>query len=178
MTESSEDTLIASLVLAATEYCEAFLGRDVRPNSYQLLCDGFPGEDYLRIEMPGVGAVSEVARMVSGTFTAFAESTNWYLSKRTYYTDVVLETGISWPTDADDRRDNVRVTFATVAPERVDLARQGILKHVAAMYADRGDDEPMRAEQGGFRFAKTLAANTAAASGAEGFYGPLALVDI
>lgn len=177
VTETSEHPLIESLVEAATLYCEGFTGRDVRANEYETFCDDFPdGAIVLPVSM--VASVSELARLVSAVFTPFAASTNWYVVAGLYESSIELETDATWPSDADTRRQNVRIRFTTEAHKDLQLCRAGILKHVAAMYADRGDAETIRIESGGFAFAQTLALNTARQSGAEALYAPIALAGI
>jgi hypothetical protein len=177
VTETSEHPLIELLVEAATLYCESFTSRDVRANEYELLCDDFPPSE-IELLVSNVVAVSEVARLVSGVFTAFAEATNWYVVSGLYASWIELESAATWPSDADTRRENVRIRFATAAHKDTALCSQGILRHVAAMYADRGDAEVPRIESGGFAFAQTLSLNTARQSGAEAMYAPIALAGI
>ena len=174
--ESDEQPLIELLLLAATDYCEAVTGRDVRPSEYRLTCDDFPGDsEAIVLELPGVASVSAIERRVSGVWTAFSGASNWYLHPSLRSTEIWLEDGVGWPSDADDRKGAVRIDFVTGDNPHLDICRGGILRHVAAMYADRGDDEAPRVEMNGFRWATTLAQDLGRSSGAAALYAPIAL---
>ena len=178
VTDTIEHPLIAAIVAAATKHCETYTGRDVRANEYELLRDGFSDDTDSSILLRAslVASVTEVARMVSGTFTVVASSV-YYLEPALSCARVNLVFNQLWPTDLDTRAQNVRVRFKTKGHKDLDLCRAGILRHVALMHADRGDMEaPKSSAQGGA--ISTLAINTAKQSGAEQIYAPIALVGI
>ncbi len=179
VTEPTEHPLILALVDAATEHCEGYTGRDVRAHDYQLLRWGFSddADGAILLGASLVASIASVDRLVSGTFTAVTSS-NYYLAAELSCARVRLISSKAWPTDLDTRDQNVRVLFSTKAHTDVALAKAGILRHLALMYADRGDMEPMKTSGGAGGEAQTLAASTARQSGAEQMYAPIALVGI
>ncbi len=178
VTDTIQHPLIAALVEAATRHCEDYTGRDVRENEYELLRDGFSDDTDSSILLRAtlVAEITEVARLVSGTFTVVAAST-YYLEPSLSCARVNLVWDKAWPTDLDTQAQNVRVQFKTKAHQDVALCRAGILRHVALMHADRGDTEAPTAS-GGASVISTLAISTAKQSGGEQIYSAIALVGI
>lgn len=181
VTEASELPLIELLVESATTYCEAVTGRDVRASSYRLALDDFPSGSWpICLPMAGVSSVTEVSRRVDGVYVPFPEAGNWYLvTPSLYRAEVWLEQGKVWPSDADARKQAVRVDFVTGDNPHVPVCVEGIKRHVAAMYADRGDSEFARGTGGVSGGAdSTLVVDTARSSGAVALYAPVSLPSV
>ena len=183
ITSTADDTLITAMIEAATQHAEAFCGRDLRANIYELLTTDFGdvavtdfpyrispfnfsplADTTFHIRRATVATIDLVEYSVSDTFTTIA-TTVYYASRRLAKTYLLLKDGQAWPTDADEIEDNVKVTYTMKVPDNVELAVAGIQRHVARMYEERGDCEPDNAQALGNR--------TAAASGANAMYQSL-----
>lgn len=176
VSDTSEHPFIAALVEGATRHCEAYTGRDVRPNEYELLRDGFSdvADGSIELNASLVGSITSIAYLVSTAWTTVS-TTVYYLEPKLSCALANLVWNQVWPTNADTQNQNVRVRFVTKAHKDVDLCRAGILRHVALMYADRGDMAAAKVavDSDG---ARTLSVSTAKQSGAEVLYAPIALV--
>ena len=137
---STDDTLITSLIKAATDYAEKYTGRDLITRTYQTYRDDFC--DSMELRRAPVAAVSAVEYLVDGVLTAVA-STVWQLNYSNDFRILSLKADQQWPTNPDAQEQAVRITFTagygaatTDIPEEF---RQGILQHVLALYENRGD---------------------------------------
>jgi uncharacterized phiE125 gp8 family phage protein len=133
-----EDTLIASLIVAARQWCESWTGRQFVTATWRLSLDGFPG-CAIRLPKPPLQSVSSVAYdAADGTATTLGSSA--------YRTDADSEPGrltpaygLTWPT-ARCQTNAVRVTYvagygaASAVPKAV---KQAILLLVGHWYANR-----------------------------------------
>jgi hypothetical protein len=183
ITSTADDTLIDAMIEAATQHAEAFCGRDLRANIYELLTTDFGeiavtdfpyrispfnfkplADTTFHVRRSTVASIDQIEYLVGGSFSTIASSV-YYSSIRIAKTYLLLEDGESWPTDADEKEDNVKVTFTMAIPHNIELAVAGIQRHVALMYEDRGDCEPANAGALGNR--------TASQSGAEAMYQSL-----
>lgn len=188
VTSAEEHEFITALVEAATLHAEAFCGRDLRTNQYEILRNGFGEVDYgynplslgflpvnigfIPIRRATVASVEEVAYLKDDAFSVIATSV-YYLSIGLSKSRLLLKLTQAWPTDSDDIEDNVRIRFTTRPPDNVDIAKAGILRHVALMYADRGDAEVAQSGSSPSGATVALASQTARQSGAEGLYHAL-----
>lgn len=183
ISSTADDDLISAMIEAATLHAEAYCGRDLRESTYEWLTTDFGEvavtdfpyrispfnfrplrETQFHVKRATVDTIDAVDYLVSGVWTSVASSV-WYASVRIAKTFILLRDEQSWPTDADEIEDNVRVTFTTRIPDNVAIAIAGIYRHVARMYEERGDCEE--------QMAGALANQTAKSSGAEGMYQSL-----
>lgn len=161
ITSDCDDDLIQSLIRAATSEVEIALGgREIRVRTYQLFLDEFPTR--IKIERDPVASVSEVARIVSGTYVP-VPSSDYYLKPGQFGSEVLLQADSDWPTDQDAVEHAVRVTFVTTAHPLSDIAHAAIRRHVAFLYEHRGDCDP------------SASRNSLIASGAHGILKPMSI---
>ena len=180
---TADDALITAMIEAATQHAEAFCGRDLRDNVYELLTTDFGeiavtdfpyrispfnyrplSDTTFHVRRATIATIDLVEYLVSDSFSTIA-TTVYYASRRLAKTFLLLKEGQSWPTDADEVEDNVKVTYTMQIPDNVELAIAGIQRHVARMYEDRGDCAPDNAGALGNR--------TGASSGAYSMYQSL-----
>lgn len=166
---TADDQVIAALVLAATEHAEAYLGRELRPNTYEMLVDEFC--DRIEIPRTPVASITSVDRLVASVWTAVPTSA-YFLKNNPFGAEVVLRVDESWPEDADEVEHAVRVVFVTAACAYTPTIVEGIQRHVAALYQDRGDVGPTSTGGGPDNQTRHVAADTAKTSGAETLYDP------
>lgn len=169
---TADDTRIAGMILAATEYAEGFVGRDVRANTYELLLDAFEA----RIALPRtpVASITSVSNLVSGSWVA-ADAASFYLKNGPWCAEVILKAGYDWPTDTDDLEHAVRVIFVTAACAQTSVIVEGIQRHVAALYQDRGDVGTVSLNAGPDGQTRYVVAELAKLSGAEAIYAPFTI---
>lgn len=168
----ADDPIITALVLAATEYAEAFTGRDLRANTYQLLLDAF--EDRIELPRTPVASISAVEYLLANAWTAVS-SGGYYLKNGPWSAEVLLKGTAEWPTDVDDVEHGVRVTFVTAACAQTPFLVEGLQRHVAALYQDRGDVGQVASNSGPDGQTRYVVAEMAKLSGAEAIYQTCAI---
>jgi len=137
ITGATEDTLIENIIDACTEWGESYTRRSFRAQTWKLLLDEF--SDHIEIRRQLVDAITSITHLVSAS-PVVVTSTVYYLKQTPQGAEVVLASGQSWPTDTDEQEQAIVVNFTTAAWTRhASLIKEAILKHVAAMYANRGD---------------------------------------
>lgn len=141
-----DDGLVKLLTEQASENAETFTGRDLRVNTWELLRDTF--DTRMCLNRDPVDSITSVQRKVDGNFLTVSASV-YYLKKSQQFSEVLLDEDQEWPDDMDEIEHTVKVTFATVAHSRLAEARAAILKHVAYLYENRGDCDPL-SNSGGF----------------------------
>ncbi len=136
ITTTTDDTLIQSMIDAATEWGEKYTGRDLRAITWDLLLDKFT--DRIELRRDPVASVTSVKRLVSGSLVAVA-STVFYLKKLVQSSEILLNEDQEWPTDADDREQVVEIRFVTEGFQCQDSIIDAIERIVAFWYRNRGD---------------------------------------
>jgi len=176
LSDTIEQTLVEGLIEAATLYAEAYTHRAARANVWVMLREEFYEADGADMTLPlaDVASVTTVERFYGNAWVA-VPSTVWQLKRSLSRSSVVEKTGSAWPTEWDDVAYPVRVTFVQAAGVPAGVLRAGILKHVAALYADRGDAEPVLTGASPDGWTRTLNVDAAKQSGAEALYAPFAL---
>lgn len=168
---AADQILVESIIRTATLYAETFTGRSTGANVWTMLRDDFFEDDGcpLRIPLADVASIVSVKRSVSGTFVAVAGSV---YQLKTYLSEAFLveRAGQSWPSDADDIEHAIEVEIQQTSRVPVDLWRGGILRHVAALWADRGDAEPALLAGSPDGWTRTALQESAKQSGAEALY--------
>ena len=180
---SVDDALITSMIVNATLHAEAYCQRDLRASTYTWLTTDFGGffnsqwitrslsfafepisETTFHIRRSTVQTVTTIEHLVNDSFVTISTDV-YYVTPRLSRTYLLLKDGQGWPTTSDDVEDNVRIVFVMRVPDNVALAVEGIKRHVAIMYEERGDCGPDGTQ--------ALGVQTAKASGAEGMYQSL-----
>lgn len=136
-----DDDLLALFLAAAVDYAEKYIGRELRANTWILRLDEFVPVRICLARDP-IDTISEVARLVSDTFTAVATSV-YYLKPNVQASEILLLPDQVWPVDQDVGIEHaIRITFVTKSHRCLDQAKLGILRHVAYLYENRGDCDP------------------------------------
>lgn len=136
VTNTKDDVLLTSLLEAVAEFAEIYTGRELRANTWTLEIDDFV--DRICIRKDPVVSITTVTRLVATVATVVSASV-YYLKKGVQSQEILLSDGQTWPTDVDDREQAIVITFLTEAHAAIEQARQGILRHVAYLYENRGD---------------------------------------
>ena len=155
-----DDSLIQLFLDGATDYAEKYTGREFRVNRWSLFLDDFPARICLRRDP--VDSIVKITRLVSGVATTVAAAV-YYIKRSTQFTEVLLNEDQEWPSDQDDIEHSIEVNFETKVHRCVDQVKLGILRHVAFMYENRGDCDPIEVGSG-------VSHDSAAQSGATKLY--------
>jgi uncharacterized phiE125 gp8 family phage protein len=137
----ADDTLIASLIKAAREYCEGFQRRAYITQIWELWLDAFPVVDFIEIPRPPLQTIASIKYYDTGGLEAPFED---------FFADInqepgraVLNYGKSWPSITLKPASGVKITFtagygsaAAAVPQKV---KQAILLLVGAWYEQRED---------------------------------------
>ncbi len=176
LSDTSEQALVEGLIEAATLHAEAYSHRAARANVWVMLRESFLDEDGAGFTLPvaDVASVTTIERLVANVWTV-VPSTVWELKRSISRSHVVEKVGQSWPADADDVSYPVRVTFVQAAGMPAGVLKAGILRHVAALFADRGDAEPVVAGGSPDGWTRPLSIEVGKQSGAEALYAPFSL---
>lgn len=145
----ADNTLLAQLVLVASDAAESYTRRELRANTWTLLLDEFsdpPGGDRICLRRDPVDTIDSVVHLVSGSGVTVVAST-YFLKRGVQASEIVLDEDKSWPEDTDAREQAITVTFTTKADERwLETGRAGIFRIVAYLYEHRGDEVPTRVQ--------------------------------
>ncbi|SMC38531.1 head-tail connector protein [Papillibacter cinnamivorans] len=96
--EDAEDSLISDLVTAAREYCEAFTGRALAPQTLEAYLDRFPCRNHIELPMPPLQSVTSVKyKDSSGTETTMTADTEYIVDVDSTVGRIVLPYGVTWP---------------------------------------------------------------------------------
>lgn len=164
ITTSTDDALIATLIKAAVRYAEQITRRDFITRTYETFRDLFPGTYQgfhsfnghispfgefgnfgFEIRKSPLQSITKVEYTDTTGATILVASTVYYNTVEEDYSTLLTLPGQSWPTDALERLQAIKITFKsgfgdadTDVPE--DL-RQALLMHVTFLYENRGDCE-------------------------------------
>lgn len=151
-----EDDVIQGLIVAACVDAEVYMGRDIRANTWRLYIDEF--EDRICLRRSPVTSITSVKYTVSDVLQTIATSV-WYLKKGHQWSELLLKSGQVWPTDLDDIEAGIQIEFVTGEPRDIERILEGVKRHVAAMYSNRGDYESknLMVESGAVNYYKRIA---------------------
>lgn len=162
----AEDALLQSIIDACTEWGESYTRRSFRAQVWKLLLDAFSSRIEIRRQL--VDAITSITHIVSDAPVTVASDV-YYLKQTPQGAEILLAYGQDWPTDTDYREQAITVNFTTAAWSRhASLIHEALLKHIAAMYANRGD-----CVDGGSGGSACTAADYAQSSGAASLYDML-----
>lgn len=166
---ADDDGLITALIDVAVEYAQSYTGRQYRASSqWRLLVDAFA--DRLCVRRSPVESITKIEYLVSSVWTTVASSV-YYLKNGPLYPEILLSDGEVWPIDLDEIEHGIRIDFATGAhAPSLNSVKVGMLRHIAAMYDDRGDSEMLSSVQVGGALPLMVLNDTARRSGAPTFY--------
>jgi uncharacterized phiE125 gp8 family phage protein len=148
---TAEDDYLTALIDAITSYAEEYTRRDLISKTYYAFMDRFP-PDYFSFNARDRGqiiilrsklqSVSAIQYYQDGAYVTVSSS-DYYITNSPDFGGIYLVSGSNWPTDLDERKQAVRITFvagygATAASVPTDL-KYAILQHLASYYVNRGD---------------------------------------
>ncbi len=139
ITIDADDVYLTTLLEAATEFAEAYTGREYRVNTWTLSIDAFADRiPICKDPLDASAPITSVTRLVSSVATTVASSV-YYLKRGAQSSELLLDDGQSWPDDVDNREQAIVITFLTEVHSSLEQVKVGILRHVAYLYENRGD---------------------------------------
>jgi uncharacterized phiE125 gp8 family phage protein len=144
---TTDDTLLTSLITAAREKVEDFLGRKLIQTTLDYFLDDFPGCDF--IELPNAAPLISIGSLkytdADGDETTW-DAANYFAATAREPGALVLAYGNVWPSVTLKPREAIVVRYnagygssASDVPLRI---KQAILMTISELYAHRGDDVP------------------------------------
>lgn len=110
LTNTTEDDLITMLINTAVERVEE-MGTALITQTWDLVMDGWPDTDELRIPRPPLQAITGIYYTPNGGSELEFASTNYIVDTFAEPGRVVLHTGVSWPSTTLQRAAGVRVRW-------------------------------------------------------------------
>lgn len=133
---SADDDVIQVMIDACTEWGEKWTGREFRANQWNLFLDCFTTR--IQINRDPVDTINSISHLVSSSPVTI-DSSIYYLKKATQFSEILLFEDESWPTDTDEREQAITIDFTTEQYRCGNTIENGIKRHVAFWYANRGD---------------------------------------
>ena len=139
--DTSQDTYLELIIKAASGYCEKYTARTLINTTYETYRDDF-SSNCMQLRRSPLSSLTSVEYLVSDVLTT-VDDTTYYITDSQSYPVIYIKSDEAWPTDIDDRKQSVVITFVagygaddTSIPDDLKLA---LLNHCAKMYENRGD---------------------------------------
>jgi len=124
-------------------YGEKYTGRDFINKTWKTYLDKFPSDcTEVVIAKSKLQSISSIQYYLDDSLTSVSSSV-YYITDESEYSSLLVKSGQSWPSNEDDRKQAVIITFIsgyganpTDVPEGIKVA---MLAHIANMYENRGD---------------------------------------
>jgi len=143
--DSTEDTLIAALIVAARQMAEKYMNRSLIKTVWESMFDDFPGADQdstFEIAPSPVSAINTVKYYNSANVLTTLASTVYLTDYVSEPSSLSLQPGQSWP-DTADRKNAVVINYdagyGTAASAVPDLIKAGIYLIIGHLYENRQD---------------------------------------
>ncbi len=139
---AQDDTLITALIVAARQSAEIWLGRALITQTWRLLEDAAPEGRFLELPRAPLLSVTHVKSYDDTDAATIFPASAYFVDTARQPGRVVLRVGAVWPT-VSRAANGFEVQFAAgYGPAASDVPaaiRQGLLIHLASLYAARGD---------------------------------------
>lgn len=137
---SNDDTLIGTLIVAARLLCEAWTGRALMTQTWQIKFDDALCGNFIRLPKTPVQSVVHIKTYDDADAATVFSSANYFVDP--VGGRVILRVGASWPV-ASRAASGYEVQFVSgygsAGSDVPAPLRQGMLMHIARLYAVRGD---------------------------------------
>lgn len=137
---SAEDSLLTALIQAAREYAEGYQNRALITQTWELVLDDWPNEDYIDIPLPPLQSVTDIKyKDTAGDETTWDDA-NYIVDIDSFLGRVALAYGCSWPSTALYPVAGIRIKFvagyglATSVPA---VTKAAILLLIGHLYENR-----------------------------------------
>lgn len=137
---TTEDMYLTGLIEAARDFAENYMRRVLITTGVRTFRDCF--HRCITIKRSPFQIVTSISYYLDGELVELAP-TDYYEVLSTRYANIYPDTGTTFPTNIDDRKQAVLIDFVAGygdSPKDIPAAiRAGLLEHAAKLYADRGD---------------------------------------
>ncbi len=137
VTSTVDDTLIQSMIDAATEWGEKYTSRDFREKTWNLLMDCF--FEPIELRRSPVASIESIKYLDEDNVEQTVATTVYYLKKQTQFSQVWLQPDQEWPDDVNERQQSITIQFKTAAYYCINEIIEAIERTVAYWYRNRGD---------------------------------------
>jgi len=143
ISSADDDVLIGDLITTARNFGEQYTGRDFINKTYVCYLNSFPFA-YAEIEIrkSKLTSITSIQYYKDDVLTTI-DSSIYYFTDNNEYSSILVKDDQSWATDADNRKQAVKITFVSGYGATANDVPQGIktamLAHIANMYENRGD---------------------------------------
>lgn len=142
--DTTDDTIVASLIKAARIYCEAITGRALITQTWYYYLDSFPYENFIKLPKPPLQSVTSIKYTDSnGTLTTMSAS-DYSVDTDSFVGRIVLNYGKSWPVATLATKNPIVIEYicgygaaGTNVPDDI---LTGIKVDIADMYQNRQSD--------------------------------------
>lgn len=145
---SVEDTQLDAWISAAREYGEDYTGHAFAPQTWELMLDDFPEEDYITIPLTPLTSLTSIKyKNSAGSETTATVTTDYLVDADNQPGKVFLPYGETWPDFTPYPYDAVRIRFVCgytgtapyILPKNY---KQAMLMHIGAFYKYRDAEIP------------------------------------
>lgn len=137
MPYSAEDTLLTGLIQAAREYVEGYQNRALCTQTWELVLDDWPDDDYIEIPLPPLQSVTSIKyKDETGAETTW-DGANYIVDPDSYLGRVVLAYGLSWPTDDLYPAGAIRIRFVAGYTDVPATTKAAMLLLIGHWYENR-----------------------------------------
>lgn len=135
---TSNDVFIQTLIDSCTQYGQKYTAREFTANTYELFLDQF--DDRISLHRNPVNTITSIEYLVSNVLTT-VDSSTYYKKNGLNLSEILLIDGKEWPEDIDTIEQGIKIIFVTkaVGVDKISIAKNAILRHVAFMFSNRGD---------------------------------------
>lgn len=139
LTQSDDDTYIASLITTARRMIESRLSLAIMPQTWALFADGWPDDGTFHLPLHPVTSVEDIAVFGDDDVAATLEPSHFYLDTASRPARLVLRQGRIF--NPPGRRANgIRISFVAGYDSVPAELKQAMLIAIADWFARRGDD--------------------------------------
>jgi uncharacterized phiE125 gp8 family phage protein len=135
ITTDADDDLAEVYVTAATAYVEEYLGRSIRPQTWRVWLDGWPGS-LVRLPRGPVAAISSVTTYDDTNAASVCSTAVYRLENAMEPAMLVLVDGQSWPEDLRERG-GIAIEYTTGTAAVPAPISQAVMFLAAHLYEDR-----------------------------------------
>lgn len=142
MDTTSDDALITNLIVAARLLAELWTGRSLITQTWLMRLDAAPVSNFVRLPKAPLQSVSFIKTYDDADVASVFAASNYFVDTASAPSRVILRLGASWPSVARTANGFELQFVAGYGPNGSDVPapiRQGLLMHIARLYAQRGD---------------------------------------
>jgi hypothetical protein len=137
----TDDAIIQKIIEGVAIFAERHTGRELRTNSWLAYANEF--QSCFEIRRTPIANIESVQYISSGEALTIS-STVYEIDRSGMYPILKLSIGQSWPDNGDTVSDMLLIRFSTRADRRSQEVELSMLKHIADLYENRGDDTLMK----------------------------------